>query len=146
MLSSTTNNWLTSNRLTPSALLFAGAVPFGSRALDVNIPSSDYDFAILDTNYYNLLGTEEYARVSLENYFKVIPPKKSFAVLNVPINTNEKVDLLVVTEQGYLTTIKEAVKYLKDNYRKDILQDRKLRIRLYEAELLHRGFIKTNRT
>ena len=133
--------------ITTSKLLLSGAVEFGSRALGISTRNSDYDFAILRVNYETLLGEEEYLELPPDKYFKVVPPGgKSSLVAGIPLKEGTTLDLLVVEKKEYLDIIKEAIKYMKSTYRKDILKYKNLRIDLCEAELLHRGFIKTGNT
>ena len=128
--------------LTHTKLLFSGAVMFGSRALEVSKAKSDYDFVMLKSNFYAMFKGENFNELPVENYFSVMPDdKEAFIILNLRINGNAKADLLVVKEQKSIEIVRDSIKYMKQTYRKDILSEKDLRIKLYEAELLHRGFV-----
>jgi len=131
--------------LTIAQLRFAGAVEFGSRALGVENEYSDYDFAILRSNFEKLFENSglpnEY---TIKTYFKVIPPygNNSMArgAFTVDVGRrNIDVDLLVLEHQEHLNTIATAVSTIQVNPRRRLFI-KAVRIELFEQALLKEGF------
>ena len=126
-----------------AALKFSGAVEFGSRALGVHRERSDYDFAILESTYLKLFPNCDIVRIPISEYFKISPGygqnylKKHSLVDNI--------DIIVLEHQEHLDIVRKAVEELKTlpTY---FLEDRSLRISLYEKSLEARGFIHKNAT
>ena len=135
----------TIDTLTIVKLKFAGAIEFGSVALDVHTNESDTDLAILKSNFNTLLSSEDLMLFDIKDYFRVIPSSgQNYIIPNMILNYgNEIVDLLVIEHKKDITAIKNAVKYVKATYSKRILANKIVRIALYEDALLQNGFIET---
>jgi len=137
-----------------SKLRFCGAIEFGSRALNVNTNKSDYDFAILRSNYEELFKGENLPEFPLDNYFRVLPAygrntllpnfqimeKTSF--LGPFARDFNALDLLIIEHQEHLNMINNAVKALHKCPKQDLCI-KEFRIELYEKELEHQGFIRS---
>jgi len=127
--------------LTPSKLLFAGAVLFGSRALGVNEEDADYDFAIYYNNFKNLVDGK-HPEFPIKDYFTVIPNGKAFLVRIVEFEAD--IDIVVLRDINDLTTIKRSIDELK-NIDSRKLKHKKFRVKEYEKALLRNGFKLSNR-
>lgn len=129
---------LGSDKQTIAALRFSGAVEFGSRALGVHSEHSDYDFAILKSNYLKLFPNCDLAEIRRDNYFKIKP-----GYGHNYLKKRNNIDILVLEHQEHLDTVRKAVEELKTlpTY---FLEDKPLRISLYEKSLEVHGFINKN--
>ena len=124
----------------PDAILFAGAVPFGSRALGVSTKSSDYDFAILKSNYEAMYDTALENRYPLKNYFKVVPKSGNNYMAIHSTKDGTKVDILVLEHQSDVDIVRDAIKLVKRRYISSFLCAKTARIEAYEKALLMLGF------
>ena len=138
----------TSNALVPiEALQFAGAVAFGSRALNVETEESDYDFAILRSNYENLIELQPDIRETpIGKHFNVVPAYGNNTLAANVRTTNGKttglVDILILEHPKDMQTIANAVNALK-LLDLDKLRKKKYRVKQYDKALLHYGFVPT---
>jgi len=127
--------------LTIDKLLFAGAVPFGSRALDVDNANADYDFAMLRTNFETLMKDDTDTALRLvpaERYFKIVPPWSTASM--IVVNLKGKTDILLLEKQWHVDAVRKSVEDLKElpRYHYTYKPDR---VRLYQLALLHNGFV-----
>lgn len=120
------------------ALRFAGAVEFGSRALGVHTEDSDYDFAILRSNFEQLFGKDIKA-FPIKQYFDVVPPNGNNELIPKMWLGDKRVDFLILEHPAHLDMVRRAVAYLKQlGYHS--LTDKPYRIARYQKALLHEGF------
>ena len=131
------------------ALQFAGAVEFGSRALNVATQDSDYDFAILRSNYENLIELQPKIReVPIAKHFNVAPAKGNNTIAaNVHTTLGKTpglVDILILEHPKDVQIVAEAVQDLK-LLPIDKLRNKKYRIKAYDKALLAHGFKPTNK-
>lgn len=109
-------------------LLELGGVLIGSRGLGVPTDLSDYDIAILR---YNL--PDEYAsKVSLDNYFQVLP------LGNTSLIRKYNLDILIYHNLSDFEAIRTAMNYVR-KYPKELLKDKMFRITVFEYALIHTG-------
>ena len=121
-------------------LEFAGAVPFGSRALDVATAKSDYDFAISAKNAKNLNLDSSY-KIDPAIYFKYLPCiHKSVLYYKVPTTDNNYLDLLVLPTDADVLTVSKSISFLKNSTTKKTLKNKYSRIQLYERQLAYNGW------
>ena len=129
-----------------ASLLFSGAVEFGSRPLGVATKDSDYDFAILRSNYVKLMENRLLPEeINIKKHFTVVPKKGlNTIVTSIKIKDEKTLDLLILERQEDIDTIKISIDYIKSKYSSEILSNKQLRINLYASALLSHGFKTTN--
>lgn len=134
--------------LTVPKLLFAGAVEFGSRALNVDYERSDYDFAMLRSNFYKLMENSNYffTILPIKNYFKIIPRYgKNSLIRGLMIGnifSGTKLDILILEHQEHIDIIRKSVDFVKTTYSTKLLKGKNFRIKVYEQALEKYGFQK----
>ena len=136
-------------------LSIPSAVQFGSRALGVSTPKSDYDIALLYSDLPSTLKPYVEAKhpincYELKTYFNIHPPNNDGYILQLntkKFKNNElpKVDIVILKNEKNLKIIQKAVELTK-TCRKEILKHKLARVGIYQANLLNLGFIdKYNR-
>lgn len=128
----------TASTITVAQLRFAGAVMFGSRAFGVQTSTSDYDFAILRSNYKKLIGNAIHLEKPLNNYFKVTPKKGDNTL--VRLTGTDNIDLIILEYASDVAIVQKAVNKLKNISNPARLQNKAIRIAFYEAALESYGF------
>jgi len=122
------------------ALLFAGGVLFGSRALEVHNNYPDYNIAILESTFIALFqGVIPAEKIGIRNYFKVIPKIGTNYLVQTVLADNKEVDLLVMSEQSSIDIVRESIEHIK-SCSTAVLRDKRTRIQLYEEQLCKNGF------
>lgn len=132
--------------LASSALEFMGAVPFGSRALNVHNTRSDYDYVILKSVFSTYIESNpdfEYRTITtdLSNYFKIAP--KTGDNLHIRFRSNQEYDLLLLENSSDIEIVKQAVENLNNKHSKMKLKNKKFRVAAYQQELLTLGWKDT---
>ena len=121
------------------------AVYIGSRALDCFSDYSDYDICVLKSEADKFL--KKFTIIDLDNpafhmkhYMNILPLGNAYIVRK--LNTEYQditVDLLIYENQSDLNILRQCVDDIKlvPNY---LLQDKNIRVNLFEKALLHYGF------
>lgn len=128
------------SRLSKNQLIFAGAVPIGSHPLKVAGDRSDYDFAILRSDF-NTLTDSEYEKLELDitPYFTAYPRTGHNTMLHkLPIEEG-LADIIILEHKQDVEIIRSAMRKIS-GAPKSTLHNKNQRIALFEEELLKRGF------
>ena len=139
-----TSTTASNDSLTVDKLLFAGAISFGSRALNVDTRSADHDFAMLKTNFDNLIkdSTDRVELVTAEHYFTVVPAW-STPLLVVTRIEGIKIDILLFSKKAYIDIVKKSIRDMQ-KLPKYMYYNKKHRRVLYQKTLLRNGFVHSN--
>ncbi|RLG71834.1 MAG: hypothetical protein DRO08_04150, partial [Thermoprotei archaeon] len=130
--------------ITHDKLRFDGAVEVGSRALGVEKSSSDYDFAMLRTNFDNLVAGNNYINATagdVSKYFNVVPAYSSCSLVVAYITG--KTDILLLEKQSHVDIIRKSISDMR-KLPKYLYQAKSRRIALYQAILLRNGFVHSD--
>jgi len=139
--------------LTIDYLLQLGGILIGSRAFDIEtVFTSDFDIVITERIYknYSRLFTDDMKNtaVDLKEYFNVIPPMSNDILIKTWLpykggsdNSKEySCDIIIYKNESDVEKIKIIMEELKQipSY---LLQEKDLRVRLFQESLLHYGFV-----
>jgi len=130
--------------ITHDKLRFAGAVEFGSRALGVERDSSDYDFAMLRTNFTNLIAGNNHIDaivVDVSKYFEVVPAYSTCSLIVTDIAGNT--GILLLEKQSHVDIIRKSIDDMLKLPR-SLYQAKPRRTELYQAILLRNGFVHSD--
>ena len=142
--------------LSISYLLQIGGILIGSRAFDIEtVFTSDFDIVITDHIYktYSRLFTDDMKNTAfdLKEYFNVLPPMSNDILIKTWLpykggNDNSKqysCDIIIYKKESDVEKIKIIMEELKQipSY---LLQEKDLRVRLFQESLLHYGFVMKN--
>jgi len=106
----------------------------GSSALNVENRESDFDICLridsLNPFSFNWLN-DNFSLLPIEKYFDVVPKEGGFLILKADHSSyNKPIDIIFLHHADYIAAIR-AITTLK-SFPKYILEDKDLRVRLYE--------------
>jgi len=127
-----------------SKLRFAGAVEFGSRALNAHTKNSDYDYAILHSNLAKFLETTQCTLHlnDLNKSFDIAPTYGDNYFIYNMVADEGYVDIVVLEHQEHVDAFSNAVMVTR-NTSLLILKDKKRRTEIFRKALLMEGFVPT---